>query len=546
MRKKIFSILISLVMVLTMMPFMAVVSNADTAPEPLCFTAEASNSSVLLLKEYYDYGNDVSLLYSLNGENWESYGIGNSIELTNVGDTVYFKADGENTCFNGYRFSMTGRIAARGNIMSLLNSTRTLTAIPSNYCFSYLFYDCASLTIPPELPAKELANHCYEYMFAYCENLTQAPALPATTLAYECYGYMFWFCSKLEDAPALPATTLAEYCYSNMFYGCSGLKQTPELPATNLEDNCYYSMFRKCTKLSELPELPALVLPSSCYSYMFDDCPQFNLSEQGNDTCFKTFSIPSNAIVKSSYSLNYMMNGRTPTPGVTYYYSPHHENIVKIEGKDSTCDGAGYKDYYFCDDCKWYFSDAAGNKRITDIDAWKAGEGKIATKPHSIKKVKGKHVCTGTGWKDYYKCEKCSTRFSDKDGKNEITNLDAWKAGAGKLVNPGHVVNSWTAGTVYHYGECVYCHEIVSVSHSGSPCGVCGYVASEVQEPEDDEEYILDEEETSDENGAVEGEEDENPQEVSSIFSNGTLWIVLVIGLAAIAGVAVLAMKKRD
>ena len=94
-----------------------------------------------------------------------------------------------------------------------------------------------------------MADYCYTYMFFRCTSLTQAPALPATTLANWCYACMFYGCTSLTQAPALPATTLAEACYSGMFYGCTGLTQAPALPATTLANNCYQTMFYNCTSL---------------------------------------------------------------------------------------------------------------------------------------------------------------------------------------------------------------------------------------------------------------------------------------------------------
>lgn len=418
-------------------------SEDDIAPEPLCFTAEAANSSVKLVK---DSGNNkISLTYSVDGVNWKLYEIGSKIELANVGDAVYFKAEDNNTSLEGYRFNMTGEIAASGSVMALLNGYDTLAEIPSEYCFNKLFMNCESLTA--------------------------------------------------------------------------------------------------------LPELPATVLPRGCYSSMFEGCDRLGLAEQGNTTCYKkTFRIPSGTdgtvVSCGNDALKNMVNGKTLQPGVTYYYDPHHKNIEQCKGKDSTCIAAGYKDYYYCTDCKLYFSDSEGRNQIVDVDAWKKSEGKIAIKPHSLKKVKGNYVCTGTGWKDYYKCTNCDKHFSDKAGKYEITDLVAWKAGDGKLVNPGHFVGEWFVSKSYHFGECKYCGIAITANHSGSPCGVCGYEASEVQDPEDDEEYILDEEATA-EPSPLSEEESGNPQEVSSIFSNGSVWIVLVIGLAAIAGIAVVAVKKN-
>ena len=112
---------------------------------------------------------------------------------------------------------MTGKIAASGNINSLLEedeeTARTMSLAGKNYCYYNMFRDCYSLTSTPVLPATTLAERCYDSMFSDCSKLTQAPELPATTLAIRCYDSMFYGCSSLTQAPVLPATTLVNECY---------------------------------------------------------------------------------------------------------------------------------------------------------------------------------------------------------------------------------------------------------------------------------------------------------------------------------------------
>lgn len=91
---------------------------------------------------------------------------------------------------------MTGKIAASGNVMSLLDETCQRMDVP-DYCFNSLFNSCSSLTQAPELPATTLAMEAYSEMFAYCSNLTQAPDLPASTLNRNCYYSMFGGCTNL-------------------------------------------------------------------------------------------------------------------------------------------------------------------------------------------------------------------------------------------------------------------------------------------------------------------------------------------------------------
>ena len=219
---------------------------------PLTLTALTNGSKVTLNK--VGSPPPVELEYSTGGA-WTTYTIGTEITLVSAGDYIKFR--GDNNTFSTspsyyYQFSMSGTIAASGNVMSLVDSTCKSLTIPCDYCFRNLFRGCTGLTTAPALPATTLTKHCYRAMFQDCRGLTTAPALPATTLAANCYYYMFTYCTGLATAPALPATTLATQCYSNMFDHCTSLTTAPALPATTLAGQCYYQMFYGCTKLSSI------------------------------------------------------------------------------------------------------------------------------------------------------------------------------------------------------------------------------------------------------------------------------------------------------
>jgi hypothetical protein len=119
-----------------------------------------------------------------------------------------------------FNFQLTGRIAASGNVQSMLNFK------------------------------KECVERCFCHLLSNNEALVSAPELPATTLARACYYGMFQGCTSLTKAPELPATTVERACYYVMFQGCTSLTKAPELPATTLVESCYYGIFKDCTKLN--------------------------------------------------------------------------------------------------------------------------------------------------------------------------------------------------------------------------------------------------------------------------------------------------------
>jgi len=251
------------------------VVNHDAAPAPLKFTAEEAGSTIAL--SAFNNPPAVSLLSSADGETWAPYTVNGIVALAGIGDSVMFKAGQPNSSFassdSAYsRFVMTGKIAASGSIMSLLDSENKIDAVSSERCFHSLFAACSQLTQAPELPATELCSSCYQNMFNGCTDLTSAPELPAERLASNCYNSMFYGCTSLSTAPWLPAASLATSCYQSMFNGCASLSAMPELLAETLAQNCYYGMFGGCTSLSTASLPIDNPLAADAMSYMFYGC----------------------------------------------------------------------------------------------------------------------------------------------------------------------------------------------------------------------------------------------------------------------------------
>lgn len=269
----------------------------------LCFTASQNNSSVKLeiVGSPYHAGEAI-FQYKKNNGSWKNYTPGNStaISLKN-GEFVLFKAKNTNDNLgkdanNYYHFTISGTVAASGNVMSLLDATCTqqyvqdfafyklfasnsaLTDVSQlelpalgvgerSYCG--MFTGCTSFTTAPsELPATDLGNDCYNTMFDGCTSLTTIPStLPATTLGVGCYNAMFANCTSLNMVPELPALRLSNWCYAYMFQNCTSLTNAPScLPCTNLGNCCYAGMFQN-TAITIAPELPATELPSGCYGW---------------------------------------------------------------------------------------------------------------------------------------------------------------------------------------------------------------------------------------------------------------------------------------
>ena len=104
---------------------------------PLTLTAEEAGSTVKLTKQGSPTVDGVQYRIGTSG-GWSPYTIDTTLTLTNVGDCVQFQNTLETLGTgdsNFVQFVMTGKIAASGNCMSMLNFSDKMTA----YAFIYLF-----------------------------------------------------------------------------------------------------------------------------------------------------------------------------------------------------------------------------------------------------------------------------------------------------------------------------------------------------------------------------------------------------------------------
>ena len=113
---------------------------------PLTFTAEEAGSTIKMVKSRS--APTVYLETSSTGEegSWSDFIVGSTtITLENVGDKVYFRAKQDNQQFaidgNKYnKFVMTGKIAASGNINTLLKADGSVLDLTGrNYCYNNMF-----------------------------------------------------------------------------------------------------------------------------------------------------------------------------------------------------------------------------------------------------------------------------------------------------------------------------------------------------------------------------------------------------------------------
>ena len=190
-----------------------------------------------------------------NGSGWQPWDGSEITSGKNASDhCVYLRGTGNSKITgansSGVKWEIIGtNIACNGDIDLLLDySTVKGGNRPSmaRSCYSYMFYNCTSLTAAPSLPATTLENSCYNSMFFYCPSLTAAPSLPATTLENSCYFSMFSYCKKIKLSTTASGTytkayripkngtgTTASGALNNMFANTGGtFTGTPEINTT--------------------------------------------------------------------------------------------------------------------------------------------------------------------------------------------------------------------------------------------------------------------------------------------------------------------------
>ena len=124
-----------------------IIAHSKPKMTQLCFTAEEAGSTVKMVAN--GSAPTVSLEYSTDGNTWSPFVVskegveGTTVTLANIGDKMYMRATSAGNTGMGVsesdynQFVMTGKIAASGNVNTLLNQNGNATL--TSYCYSYLF-----------------------------------------------------------------------------------------------------------------------------------------------------------------------------------------------------------------------------------------------------------------------------------------------------------------------------------------------------------------------------------------------------------------------
>ncbi|MBP3485039.1 MAG: S-layer homology domain-containing protein [Oscillospiraceae bacterium] len=94
-----------------------------------------------------------------------------------------------------------------------------------------------------------------------------------------------------------------------------------------------------------------------------------------------------------------------------------HTNLVHHDAVAATCCEQGTKEYWYCDGCDKYFTDADGKKSVSkselDVDKDKTNHSDLVYYPPN------EPTCTKEGNKSYYYCSGCKNYYNNSSGTDE-------------------------------------------------------------------------------------------------------------------------------
>ncbi len=128
-------------------------------------------------------------------------------------------------------------------------------------------------------------------------------------------------------------------------------------------------------------------------------------------------------------------------------------SFTHVNGVDATCTSGGNFEYWYCDKCQNYYADANGSAQIT------FEETKIAALGHSFDHTEAKAAtCTSSGNIEYWHCDRCENYYTDANGSAQITLEETKTAVLGhSFDHVNEVSKTCTADGHIEYWYCAKC-----------------------------------------------------------------------------------------
>lgn len=339
------------------------------------------------------------------------------------------------------------------------------------------------------------------YQCSRCEKYFDADKNPITSIVAPATGHV------IQHHAAVAATCVAEG--SKEYWSCANcdakfadkdgktlfdgeivtpIDKTKHVGGTSYagDEKDHWTICNSCKAMLSIktPHAAASTGAATCVgSAVCDTChmsfgavnPQNHASELKHhdavaSTCVKEGNIEywSCASCKKNFS---DAEGKTLAENVTLPVNASAHTIVNVPAKPHTCTEDGIIAHYKCTGCGKLFSDKAGKNAITNI---------VDPAAHKLTPVAEKpSTCRVNGTGAYNKCEVCGKMF-DKDTNKEITAVPVLELAA-------HTWDDvWHANSTGHYHECTVCGIAGDVTAhtpgaeatetTAQTCTVCGYI----------------------------------------------------------------------
>ena len=156
--------------------------------------------------------------------------------------------------------------------------------------------------------------------------------------------------------------------------------------------------------------------------------------------------------------------------------------VTLVTGQAATCTAAGWKDYYLCS-CDKLYAEQSCQTEITNLAAWKMGAG-ILTAAHSFgDPVPAQPVIHNdsqmqNGVAAHYRCTVCDQYFTESKAVTTLNSL---------TTKPEHTFGGWVStDAAKHWKACSVCGKKDAEgahTYSGTTCTTCGHVKEAVAPP---------------------------------------------------------------
>ena len=190
----------------------------DPLNTPLTLTAQEAGSTVslagsTLLDNVYYRTNHWGI--------WHKYTAGDVLILENIGDYVQFwnNSDRIGEYNNLAKFTLTGKVAASGNLQSLNNWSLTIGGR-----FESLFDGQTALTSAPLLPATQIFSGSGQYYRTFRGTSITEIDVWLQAMSQSTMNAMCWNCKQLEKA-TIRTTNTYQYSHYALFYNCPKLRE---------------------------------------------------------------------------------------------------------------------------------------------------------------------------------------------------------------------------------------------------------------------------------------------------------------------------------